>query len=359
MRIPGIVFGAILILALAYVLYVFTAYNRIEDHTAVEVVGALDGNADGSGPGNAGAGEEYTIVTYNIGFGAYSHDYTFFMDGGTRSWGKSKNSVIDMVNGAGEYARSFDPDFILFQEVDLNGTRSYHVNQHAILRSIFREYESTFGINYNSPFLFYPFYQPHGANLAGVDTFSRFDITSCERRSLPVSDSLSRIVDLDRAYTVSRIPVSNGKELILMNVHLSAYGGSPKVREGQTNMIRDELNREYARGNYVICGGDFNHDLKQTKDIETAYWAHYYDRTKIPEHFSFAIDLLDEEQRNALGDTCRDSGVVYDPDTTYTVILDGFIISDNIELVKLEDPQNGFLYSDHQPVVMRFVLNDD
>lgn len=38
--------------------------------------------------------KEYSALTYNIGFGAYTPDFSFFMDGGKFSWAKSKDSVL-------------------------------------------------------------------------------------------------------------------------------------------------------------------------------------------------------------------------------------------------------------------------
>ncbi|MBR1861556.1 MAG: endonuclease/exonuclease/phosphatase family protein [Lachnospiraceae bacterium] len=352
LKIFGIVLGSLLVLAIAYVLYVFIDYHRLEDHLAVEVDAAKVGPVIQA----ITPGDELTAVSYNIGFGAYDPEFTFFMDGGRSSWAKSRDSVLGLVNGAGDLAMSFDPDFVLFQEIDFDSTRSYHIDQYELLRDKYADYDSVLGINYDSPFLFYPFYQPHGASRAGVGTFSRYGITACERRSLPISGGLSKFVDLDRCYTVSRVPVSNGKELILINVHMSAYGSSPEIREGQTEMLKEELEKEYEAGNYVIVGGDFNHDLKLAEDMETYSWAHYYDRSKIPEHFSFVIDFFSDKEKAKMPDTCRDAGVVYDPETTYTVTLDGFIVSDNVKVLSYENYEESFLYSDHDPVIMSFML---
>jgi len=44
------------------------------------------------------------------------------------------------------------------------------------------------------------------------------------------------------------------------------------------------------------------------------------------------------------------------PGVTYTVTLDGFIISDNIECVSYEDINTGYSYSDHDPVYLKFRL---
>ena len=41
---------------------------------------------------------------------------------------------------------------------------------------------------------------------------------------------------------------------------------------------------------------------------------------------------------------------------TYTVTLDGFIISDNVECTKYENVNTGYSYSDHDPVYMEFYL---
>ena len=67
--------------------------------------------------------------------------------------------------------------------------------------------------------------------------------------------------DLDRCYTISRLPADNGKELILINFHLSAYTTDPSVAENQLSMLYEDMTAEYEAGNYVVCGGDFNKDL--------------------------------------------------------------------------------------------------
>ena len=46
----------------------------------------------------------------------------------------------------------------------------------------------------------------------------------------------------------------------------------------------------------------------------------------------------------------------YVPGVTYTVTLDGFITSDNIEYTEYENVNTGHSYSDHDPVYMKFKL---
>ena len=48
---------------------------------------------------------------------------------------------------------------------------------------------------------------------------------------------------------------------------MSAYGNSDAIREGQIRMLSEDMQKEYEAGNYVLCGGDFNHDLKAAEDV--------------------------------------------------------------------------------------------
>ena len=40
----------------------------------------------------------------------------------------------------------------------------------------------------------------------------------------------------------------------------------------------------------------------------------------------------------------------------FTLIVDGFMVSENVEVTYLENIQKDFVYSDHNPVVMKFRL---
>ena len=43
---------------------------------------------------------------------------------------------------------------------------------------------------------------------------------------------------------------------------------------------------------------------------------------------------------------------------SFTVTVDGFIISDNVECTYVQNIDTGFAYSDHNPVVMKFILKE-
>lgn len=370
-KITGIILLALVIVLAAYIIYLYASYHRISDKQELQVEEISQNTEAGN---ELTTDKQYSALTYNIGFGAYTPDFSFFMDGGKSSWAKSKDSVKETIKGAGELVASKDSDFALIQEIDLDATRSYHVNEYSILKETIPAYNCVFAQNYDSAFLFYPFTQPHGKSKAGLALFSKYPITGSLRRSFPISTSFTKFFDLDRCYSISRVPVDNGKELVIFELHMSAYGNSDAIREGQIRMLSEDMQKEYEAGNYVICGGDFNHDLKaadtQSKasdasnntqtdsgdSAEPESWAYPFPRSKLPEHFSFCLDQLSEDEKNNLWNSARNADMEYVPGETYTVTLDGFIISDNVECTKYENVNTGYSYSDHDPVYMEFQL---
>ncbi len=344
------VLGAILLTVISYLLYVVTSYYRVDDN--------LDLAVTGDATESVKIGEKLSLVTYNIGFGAYSDDYSFFMDGGEHSRAFSKKAVLENTNGALEAVKAIEPDFILLQEVDRDGDRSYHVDQTSIISDGLTGYDRIFAQNYDSPYFFYPFTQPIGANKSGIMTFSRFNIKSALRRSLPIEESLYKYIDLDRAYSVSVIPAENGKDLVLYNVHLSAYTSDGTISDDQLKMLAIDMQAQYDKGNYVIAAGDFNKDLLGDSSLyferegdDEFTWAKPLDASLLPDGFTcYSGTNLP---------TCRNADSAYRGDgTDFVLSVDGIIISPNIELIICETVDVGFEYSDHNPVYAEFKLKN-
>lgn len=352
-KIPLWIILIVILVAGGYVAYVFLSYSRIEDNLALQ--------PEGSSGEVAKVGEEYTIVSYNLGFGAYTDDFTFFMDEGKESRARSKDSVINCINNTTDTALSFNPDIVLFQEVDIGSTRSFQVEQRNIINDKFAAagtYDNVFAQNYNSAYLMYPITKPHGASKSGILTESRFDITSALRRSLPIATGFKKVLDLDRCYSISRIPVEDGKELVLINQHLSAYGTDAAQGNAQLEMLFEDMKAEYDKGNYVICGGDFNHDFTVgSKEYfnpgtdKTYTWCEPFPDDIIPDGFTKCTNYAE-----GMIPSTRYTNEPYVPGKSFTVILDGFIVSDNITCKYVQNIDEAFKYTDHNPVVMKFEL---
>ncbi len=342
--------AALLLTVIGYVLYVFIDYYRLEDNITL----SIQDNTALAAP----LGKQLTLVTYNIGFGAYSDDYSFFMDGGKYSRAFSREAVIENTEGALSSALAAKPDLLLFQEVDIDGTRSYHYDQTAHLAGGIAGFDSTFAQNYDSPYLFYPFNSPIGANRSGLMTFSRYDITASTRRSLPIEDSLYKLLDLDRAYTVSVIPTEGGKSLYLYNVHLSAYTSDGTIADEQLKMLVADMREKYEAGHYTIAAGDFNKDLLGNsgeyfkRGGEDDYtWAKPLDISLLP-------DFLSCHSGKNLP-TCRNADSAYRGDgTDFVLSVDGVLVSANVTVSSCETLDIDFAFSDHNPVKLLFILEE-
>ena len=347
----GILLAAVIAVAGVYVAYVLISYSRIEDNQVLTV----DKGADAY----MSLGETYSITTYNIGFGAYSPDFTFFMDGGTESRAKSKESCMANVNGAADTIAALNSDILLFQEVDLKATRSYGVNQYEMLQSKLPGLDSVKAVNYDSAYLMYPITSPHGKSLASIVTMSKFNMVDSVRRSLPISTGLSKLIDLDRCYSVTQIETELGKNLFVYNIHMSAYGGDPAIREAQVKMLFDDMNERIKQGDYVICGGDFNHDLlgNSAELLNGAgkagfSWAKPFPTELMPAGITMAVDY----DESTLVPTARNCDIPYVKGETFVIIIDGFFVSPGVEVVGVKNVDTGFAYSDHNPVQLQFKL---
>ena len=156
---------------------------------------------------------------------------------------------------------------------------------------------------------------------------------------------------------MSRVAVDNEKELVIYNVHSSAYGGNDEIRQAQMTMLLNDMESEYKKGNYVVCGGDFNHDFTGSSVLDlNGYeddhgWAQPFPEEYIPKGFSRCISYKDGK----LLPTCRNCDVPY-KEGNFTIIVDGFITSDNVECIEVENIDTNFEYADHAPVRMVFKL---
>lgn len=338
---------------IGYVLYVVCSYSRLRDNIALSTLNNKEAVVGGG---------TYSLMTYNIGFGAYCPEFSFFMDTGTTVDGKklvgkygtalSKQSVLNSTNGAVSIVKQYDPDFVFLQEVDTDSDRSYHVNQYDFFKDMV-DYGTNFAVNYHSAYLFYPFNDPHGKSNAGIVTMSKYSVSSAMRRSYPLANDLSKFLDLDRCFSVSRLPMANGKELVLVNHHMSAYDKGGVIRRQQVEMLGNILTTEYEAGNYVIAGGDFNHDMKNTagkfpSNEILPEWVSRWQEEDTPENFSVAADETTP--------TCRNANSPYVAGVSYTVTIDGFLVSDNITINSVESIDTQFAYSDHNPVLLKFTV---
>lgn len=355
----GITVAALLLIVGGYVAYVVIQYNRIPDGIELAYENPQEGRLK--------AGDEYTITTYNIGFGAYGPTYSFFMDVGTMldgtkvtgTYGKaeSKESAGYNTDGAIGILQKLDSDFVMLQEVDIDSTRSYHINQVGEITKAMPEYGYTVAVNFHSAWLHYPLNDPHGKTSSSLLTLSKYSLENSLRRSYPVDEGFpTRFFDLDRCFAVHRVPVDNGKELVLINSHMSAYDKGGLIRTQQLAMLNKVASEEYEKGNYVIIGGDFNHALGEVaaqafpSQQEFPGWVFIL----TDEDLAPGLRIVKAENETEVP-TCRAAEIPYEKGVNFTTVVDGFIVSDNVK-TRAVNIDTDFAYSDHQPVLLWFEL---
>ena len=326
--------------------------------TATEFSPAPTEGVEVGRPGEGGAvpaGEVLTVLNWNVGYAGLGRNEDFFMDGGKRSKPDKPDVVYAYLDGIMKTIREQAPDLVLLQEVDADSGRTYEIDERPYLET---DMDNTaFAMNYSCPFVPVP-WPPIGKVNSGLFTMTRdLKIESAERISLPCPFSWPlRIANLKRCLLVSHLPVEGSdRELVLVNLHLEAYDdGEGKI--AQTNQLRDFIEAEYAKGNYVIAGGDFNQVFPGSLDVypntHPENWEPgVLDEKLLPEGWTLAYDLS--------APTCRLLNQPYDPaDTegTQYYVIDGLILSPNVKLGSAETVDAGFENSDHNPVKIAVTL---
>ncbi|MGL5085266.1 MAG: endonuclease/exonuclease/phosphatase family protein [Clostridium sp.] len=337
----GVIVGVIVAIILGYIIFLTIKDYRPEEVINLEV---KDGSND-----VVKIGENINVVTSNIGFGGMDKDVHFFMDGGSMSRAISEERVIYNTEKASEVLDNISPNIIMFQEVDINSTRSYKVDQSKILKEKYEGYSSSNAINYDVPWLALPLREPHGKVLASQMTLTNKAVISSERIALPIDETWpQRLAGLDRAMLVTRMKVENNKELVAINVHLSAYDKGGEIRRKQLTYLTGILEEEYEKGNYVIIGGDWNQAIPGSDasifetEEEWPDWLVEMPEDFKPKGYSWNFDKTTP--------SCRNAGKEYIKGYNFLAVIDGFMVSDNIEVVNTKTIDTQFEYSDHNPV---------
>ena len=184
-------------------------------------------------------------------------------------------------------------------------------------------------------------------------------IENVVRYKLEIDESFpTKFFDLDRCFSVSYLPIEgSNKKLVLVNVHLSAYDKGGIYRSKQWKQLNDFFIEEVNKGNYIVCGGDFNHDISNVEGFSG------FPTTQKKPEWVYTLSNQDLVQNLGLSfqtavnaPTCRSTDMPYTRGVNYTVVIDGFITSSNVEVLVTTNIDVDFLYSDHNPVMMKFVL---
>ena len=344
---------------LALVLTLVGGFLIFASATTLQVKDEEDMKINGSVADKVNAGQTLKLLTWNVGYGALDEKQDCYWDGGKGVTGESKEVVKNNIKTISQKIAQEDPDVFFIQEIDINSKRSFNINELQLLREEKEDdYNNSYACNFKAGFIPLPLYNPFGKVEGGITTFSKYRITESKRVQLPIPFSWPiSLLNLKRCLLINRtVLAGSDKELVTINLHLEAYDdGEGKAK--QLKQLMDIMEEEYAKGNFVIAGGDFNQcfsNVDLTKYPKMNDWVcPIIDVTQYP-NFTFSMD--DRVP------TCRSLYKTYfDNDHNYTsfqhYMLDGFITSNNITVNSLETLDLGFKNTDHNPVVMSISLH--
>lgn len=304
-----------------------------------------------------GSDSLFTLVSWNIGYFGLGKDCDFFYDGGKMTKPSKADYLKYSAQSLKYLAKRAKSDFYFFQEVDINSARSYNDDQVEKIRNLFPGYESVVAVNYKVRFVPMPLNKPMGKVKSGLLNLSAFTSTENTRYAFPGGYSWPmQLFMLDRCFLLTRIPLPSGKDLVLINTHNEAFDDGSH-RKKQLALLRELMLTEYAAGNYVITGGDWNQNPVGYDDMANGRFSN----SDIPRTIEPAIepDFFPEGWQwifDPQTPSNRDVNQLYTRGKTPTTIIDFFVVSPNISVIDITTTDLAFEWSDHQPVKMRFRL---
>ncbi|MBR5228693.1 MAG: endonuclease [Firmicutes bacterium] len=343
LKVAGMLVGIILILVIG--LLTFLTVTDYKPDAVQPAEFTINGGE------SASAEQSLTVYSWNIGYGGLGKDSDFFMDGGEMVNPPSQEIVETNIAAIKDFIETADADMWLLQEVDKNSAHTNGIDEFSMLSESFEG--GAFTYNYKCKFVPFP-WPTIGRVESGLTSLSDFSIADrAERIALPSPFSWPvSTANLKRCLLITRTPIEGSdKEIVFVNLHLEAYE-SGEGRIAQTKMLMELMQEEYAKGNYVIAGGDFNQSFPGSLDaypiMDTEKWTPgIIDKDVIPEGWNVLYD-------NA-SPSCRLLDQPYN-ENCQLYVIDGFITSPNVIVESVETVNLDFQHSDHNPVKLKVQL---
>ncbi len=330
----------------------FILYITLSDYrpNKVEVILEADNHIKSTFPGQ----NNFTLISWNIGYAGLGAEMDFFYDGGKKVRpGKEQNQRY--LNGIKKYIKDSDADFYLLQEVDIRSRRSFRINQVEAITNLKTDFSYQFALNYKVPFVPVPVNEPMGKVKGGIMILSKDEPYYAERIAYPLIAAWpDRLFLLDRCFILSRYKLDNGKDLLVINTHNSAYVYDSTLRYQEFNIIKKTMLDEYEKGNYIIAGGDWNANPPYLKP-EGTFNGHKFESSKV----KMNNDFLPPEWNWAFASnapTNRNNDTAFRKGENGTTVIDFFVASPNIKILEVKNIDLDFEFSDHNPVYLNIQI---
>jgi endonuclease/exonuclease/phosphatase family metal-dependent hydrolase len=138
----------------------------------------------------------------------------------------------------------------------------------------------------------------------------------------------------------------NNHSLVVYNTHCSAYDTAGTMVQAEVKKMIEDAELEYLNGNYVIMGGDWNQCPPNYSPInpDSPYNENLLTNGQIPHEWRWIADPTVPTNRKLTKK--------YVKGETYTTVIDHYMVSPNLEVIKAQGQDLNFKFSDHQPVLL-------
>lgn len=292
-----------------------------------------------------------SLFLWNIGYCGLGKDMDFFYDGGSQVR-TSFDNTINNFTSIKQVLKNHDTiPLILLQEVDVRSKRSYNINEADSFDQLLKHHSVFFAANYLVKFVPVPPNSPMGHVKSGLLTLSRFNPSLSVRYNFPGDYSWpTNLFMLDRCFLINRYPLKNGKELLIINSHNSAFDNG-SLKEQEMNYLREFLMKEFELGNYIVVGADWNqnppgfspHSFSEEHTYER-FQLNSIKESYLPDGWKWIFHSPLPSNRNLKQP--------YDPSISTLTILDFYLLSPNLNALKIKTLNLSFEHSDHHPVLL-------
>ncbi|MCA3696427.1 endonuclease/exonuclease/phosphatase family protein [Aquidulcibacter sp.] len=295
-----------------------------------------------SGPALLPPSEEtLTLVQWNVGYGGLGFDADFKADGGRHILPPSKRAVDRNLAGISTRLKTMQADVYLFQELARPGFLTYGRDVVATVGAALSGTRMMFSpdIDHIPPRI------RHGLGVA-----TRLASQDLKLVRLPDDPKLLAGFVVRRYHTQMVDLVVAGQPWTIINLHLSAFD-SGAVRDAQLRAVLELATKAAAEGRHVVALGDWNMRFAPTQfpytaDPSAQFWIRDFPMAQIPPGWRLVYDPATP--------TVRTNEQPYLAGRNYTTIIDGALVSPDVEVVSVTTSDTGFVDTDHQPV--RYVL---
>lgn len=291
-----------------------------------------------------------TVTTWNLGFAALGAEGDAISDGGTHFLPESIAFVQKNVDGIVATLQRLDQDMLMLQEVSRHSLMSLWRPLYDSVAATMPERQIAYRPDVETTLLPWPLAIDHGTVVALKANPRNIEIVPLPLEPDPIMGLIRRRYSLQ----VTRVPVAGQtSDWVLINLHLSAYDKDGTVRIDQLRTVIDFAQAEYAKGNHVVIGGDWNmvlHDpkLPYTTPQDLLYWVVPLPENTVPENWQVVAGE---------GPTVRTTDQPYVEGENYETGIDGFVVSPNVTAASVSILDTRYAFSDHMPVTATFTAN--